>query len=238
MVMAPWDAGRWRRLIDLDRRALRGPGIEPSWTLSNHDVVREATRFGGGTLGRKRAVAAMLLVLGLPGQVFLYQGEELGLEEVYVPEDRRQDPVFLHSGGSQAGRDGCRVPMPWLRGQPNAGFSTAPTWLPEPPGWDRLAVDAQLASSGSVLRHYMRALALRRQLAGRLPDRLEWCSAPDGVLIYRRGPLVVACNFGLRRVEVEIAGQLAITSDPLVRHVSGRLKLPPSSAAWLEASLR
>jgi hypothetical protein len=89
-----------------------------------------------------------------------------------------------------------------------------------------------------VLRHYMRALALRRQLAGRLPDRLEWCSAPDGVLIYRRGPLVVACNFGLRRVEVEIAGQLAITSDPLVRHVSGRLKLPPSSAAWLEASPR
>jgi alpha-glucosidase len=238
MVTAPWDATRWRRLIDTDRRALRGPGIEPSWTLSNHDVIREATRFGGGILGRKRAVAAMLFVLGLPGQVFLYQGEELGLEEAFVPEDRRQDPVFFHSSGRQAGRDGCRVPMPWLRGQPNAGFSTAPTWLPEPEGWDRLAVDAQLASAGSVLHRYMRALSLRRQLAARLPDRLEWCPAPDGVLTFRRGPLFVACNFGARQVELEIGGRLLMAGDRLVRHVSGRLKLPPSSAAWLDASPR
>jgi alpha-glucosidase len=235
MVTAPWDASRWRRLIDVDRRALKGPGTEPSWTLSNHDVVREATRLGGGILGRKRAVAAVLLVLGLPGQVFLYQGEELGLEEAYVPEAQRQDPVFFHSGGRQAGRDGCRVPMPWLRGQPNAGFSTAPTWLPQPPGWDRLAVDAQLASSSSVLRRYMRALSLRRRLAERLPDRLEWCPTPDGVLMFRRGPLAVACNFGPRPVDLEIGAHLLLSSDPLVRHVSGRLKLPPSSAAWLDA---
>src|SRR5260370_6932664 len=173
MLPARGDAARWRRGIDTDRRALKGPGIEPSWTLSNHDVMREATRFGGGILGRKRAVAAMLFVLGLPGQVFLYQGEELGLEEAYVPEDRRQDPVFFHSGGRQAGRDGCRVPMPWLRGQPNAGFSTPPTRLPEPDGWVRLALGAQLASAGSALPPYMRALSLRRPLAARLPDRPE-----------------------------------------------------------------
>src|SRR4029077_3368561 len=122
---------------------------------------------------------------GLPGQVFLYQGEELGLEEAAVPDDQRQDPVFLLSGGRQAGRDGCRVPMPWLRGRPNAGFSPASTWLPEPAGWDRFAVDAQLASSSSPLSHYMRWLALRRRLAGRLPDRLEWGEAPAGVLLYR-----------------------------------------------------
>jgi alpha-glucosidase len=238
MIVAPWDAARWRHLIDVDRDALKNPGMEPSWTLSNHDVVREATRLGGGTLGRKRAVAAMLLVLGLPGQVFLYQGEELGLEEADVPDDQRQDPVFLHSGGRLAGRDGCRIPMPWVRGQPNAGFSSAPTWLPEPPGWDRLAVDAQLASSGSVLRHYMRALRLRRRLARWLPDRLDWCPAPDGVLMYRRGPLLVACNFGARQVELEAGGHLLAASDSLVRHLSGRLKLPPSCAAWLDVSLR
>ena len=239
LIVAPWDAARWKRLIDVDRQALQGSGSEPSWTLSNHDVVREATRFGGGILGRKRALAAMLLVLGLPGQVFLYQGEELGLEEAHVPDDQRQDPVFLHSGGSQAGRDGCRIPMPWLRGRPNAGFSTAPTWLPEPAGWDRFAVDAQLGSSSSVLRHYMRALAVRRRLAGRLPDRLEWCPAPDAVLLYRRGPLVVACNFGLRPVDLELEGRVLVSSDLLVRKgVSGRLKLAPSSAVWLDASTR
>jgi alpha-glucosidase len=238
LITVPWDAARWRRLIDVDRGALKGPGSEPSWTLSNHDVVREVTRFGGGILGRKRALAAMLLVLGLPGQVFLYQGEELGLEEADVPDEQRQDPVFFHSGGSQKGRDGCRVPMPWLRGRPYAGFSTAPTWLPEPAGWDRFAVDAQLASYGSVLRQYMRTLALRRRLATRLADQLEWCPAPDGVLLFRRGALVVACNFGHRPVELEVEGRLVAASDLLVKKVSGRLKLPPSSAAWLDAWIR
>jgi alpha-glucosidase len=238
LVMAPWDASRWRRSIDVARRALKGPGLEASWTISNHDVVREVTRFGGGTLGRKRAVAAMLLLLGLPGQVFLYQGEELGLEEADLPDEQRQDPVFFHSGGHQAGRDGCRVPLPWLRGQPNAGFSTAPPWLPQPAGWDRFAADAQLGSSGSVLRQHMRVLGLRHQLAGRMPDRLEWCPSPKDVLLYRRGPLAVACNFGRRPVDLEVPGRLLAASDPLVRLVSARLALPPSSAAWLDASVR
>src|SRR5260370_1225012 len=117
-------------------------------------------------------------------------------------------PGCSSPGGSrQAGRDGCRVPMPWLGGQPNAGFSTAPTWLPEPEGWDRLAVDAQLASAGSALRRYMRALSLRRQLAARLPDRLEWCPAPDGVLTYRRGPVFLACNFGAPPGELQMRGR-------------------------------
>src|SRR4029077_18461577 len=116
----------------------------------------------------------------------------LGLEQADPPDAERQDPVFSHSGGRQPGRDGSRVPMPWLRGRPNAGFSTAPTWLPEPAGWDRFAVDAQLASSSSPLTHYMRWLAMRRRLTGRLPDRLEWGAAPAGVLLYRRGPLVAA----------------------------------------------
>src|SRR5258708_22371129 len=128
----------------------------------------------------------MLLVLGLPGQVFLYQGEELGLEEAYVPEDRRQDPFFFHSGGRQTGRDGCRVPMPWLRGQPNAGFSTAPTWLPEPEGWDRLAVDAQLASAGSALRRSMPALSRRPPVPAPPPAPLVGCPAPPRVFTHPR----------------------------------------------------
>jgi alpha-glucosidase len=236
MVMARWEAGAWRRVIDVARGALRGPGNEPSWTQSNHDVVRQVTRLGGGDLGRSRARAALLFLLGLPGQVFLYQGEELGLEEVRVPDELRQDPVFLHSGGRQAGRDGCRVPLPWHRGQPNAGFSTAPPWLPVPNGWDRFAVDAQATSRGSMLQHYQRALELRRRLAARLPDQLAWLPASQGALLYRRGPLVVACNFGQRPVSLETPGRLEIASSPTVQLRQGRLRLPASSAAWIVAS--
>ena len=235
-MQVPWDAARWRRSIDIWRRALKPPGTEPSWMLSNHDVVRQVTRFGGGNLGLSRARAALLLVLGLPGQVFMFQGEELGLEEVDVPGEERQDPVFLHSAGRQAGRDGCRVPLPWRRGQPNAGFSSAPPWLPMPDGWDRYAVDAELGSSGSMLQHHRRALALRRRLARQLPVLLEWCPAPPDVVAYRRGRLVVACNFGRRPAALQVGGRLLIASSPLVRHRRGRLTLPPSSAAWLDVS--
>jgi alpha-glucosidase len=234
LIRVPWDASQWRHSIEVDRNALHGPGTNPSWTLSNHDVVRQVTRLGGGHMGRERARAALLLLLGLPGQVFLYQGEELGLEEVTLPDDQRQDPVFLHTQGKNVGRDGCRVPMPWHRGRPNAGFSTASPWLPMPEGWDRYAVDVQLSSRTSMLGFYQRALELRRRLDGRLADRLEWCRAPDGVLMYQRGPLVVACNFRSRPVSLETGGQTVAASNLLTRHRRRRLTLPPNSAVWLD----
>jgi alpha-glucosidase len=234
LIRARWDAYLWRRSIDVDRNALHGPGTDPSWTLSNHDVVRQVTRLGGGYVGRERARAALLLVLGLPGQVFLYQGEELGLEEVVLPDEQRQDPVFFHTGGQQVGRDGCRVPMPWQKGIANAGFSTVAPWLPMPEGWDRYAVDAQLGSLTSMLGFYRQVLVLRRRLTGRLPDGLEWCPAPEGVLMYQRGQLVVACNFNSRPARLELGGRLIATSNVLARHRRGRLTLPPNSAAWLD----
>lgn len=233
LIHLPWNAALWRRSIDVSRAALRGPGAQPTWTLSNHDVVRHVTRLGGGTRGVERARAALLLLLGLPGQVFLYQGEELGLEEVDVPEGRREDPFFLRSGGRLPGRDGCRVPLPWRRGEPNAGFSRADPWLPMPVGWDRLAAGAQAGSASSMLGHYRRALALRRRLAARLGDLLEWQKLPEGVLGYRRGALGVICNFLSRPVEVEAPGNLLIGSLPLVKQSSGRLHLPPNSASWI-----
>jgi alpha-glucosidase len=177
-------------------------------------------------------------MLGLPGQVFLYQGEELGLEEVVLPDDRRQDPVFFHTGGRQPGRDGCRVPLPWRRGEPNAGFSGAAPWLPMPPGWDSLAIDAQDASSDSTLGLYRRALALRRTINRRLPVLMSWCPAPDGVLVYTRGALTVACNFLSRPVDLEVGGRLLLTTEPLTHLRAGRLSLPPNSSAWVDALSR
>jgi alpha-glucosidase len=234
LVRARWSASLWKRSIDVDRRASPGPIAAPSWTQSNHDLVRHVTRLGGGFTGRARARAALLLLLGLPGQVFLYQGEELGLEEVNVPPDQRQDPFYILSGGKEPGRDGCRVPLPWHKGQPNAGFSKAAPWLPMPAGWDRFAVDAQSGSAGSMLVFYQRVLALRRPLSGMLPNQLTWCRAPEGVLVYEHGRLTVAVNFLGRPTELSVRGRLLIASHPLARYRSGRLTLPANSGAWLD----
>lgn len=234
LVRARWSAPLWKRSIEGDRRAAPGPVAAPSWTQSNHDLVRHVTRLGGGFIGRARARAALLLLLGMPGQVFLYQGEELGLEEVNVPPDRRQDPFYIHSGGKEPGRDGCRVPLPWRKGQPNAGFSKAEPWLPMPVGWDRFAVDAESGSAGSMLVFYKRALELRRVLAGMLPNQLRWCRAPEGVLVYEHGRLTVAVNFLPRCMEVKVRGRLLIATHPLARPREGRLSLPANSGAWLD----
>jgi alpha-glucosidase len=215
--------------------ALRGPGVAPSWTLSNHDVVRHVTRLGGGSTGRERARAALLLLLGLPGQVFLYQGEELGLEEVDVPPEARQDPLYIHTEGHHAGRDGCRVPLPWKKGEPNAGFSVADPWLPMPPGWDGFAVDAEDASGTSMLSFYKRALTVRRSLSPWLPAAIGWGPAPGGVLTYRRERLTVACNFLSRPVRIPACGRLVLASAPLAAVRKGRLTLPANSAAWLDS---
>lgn len=235
LIRVRWDSNLWRRSIDIDMQALRGPGVAPSWTLSNHDVVRHVTRLGGGATGRARARAALMLLLGLPGQVFLYQGEELGLEEVDLPPEARQDPLFIHSEGRHLGRDGCRVPLPWKKGEPNAGFSATSPWLPMPPGWDCFAADAEAASGSSMLMFYRRALAVRRRLAPWLSLSISWLPAPDGVLVYKRDRLTVACNFLSRPVSIPAAGRLLLTSEPLASFRDGRLNLPANSAAWLDA---
>jgi alpha-glucosidase len=233
-----WDASLWKHAIDVFRHAVSRSTSLPSWTLSNHDVVRHVTRLGGDGIGRERAKAAALLLFGLPGQCFIYQGDELGLEEAYVPPDQREDPIFIRSHGGRPGRDGCRVPMPWRQHEPNAGFSAARPWLPMPPGWDRNAADAQARSSTSMLSLYRKLLATRRALARRLPATMRWARSPNDCLVYERGALTVACNFSRRSLELELPGRLLLTSVPGVRQAGRaeprRLTLPANSAAWLE----
>ena len=234
MMDRQWEASAWKRRIDVYQRAVsRGTSL-PSWTQSNHDVVRHVTRLGGDGPGRERAKASALLLLGLPGQYFIYQGEELGLEQAFVPPERREDPLYTHTNGQHEGRDGCRVPIPWRQHEPNAGFSTSPPWLPMPPGWEGNAVDAQAHSSTSMLSLYRRILEVRRGLARRLPVRMQWSSGPNDCLIYHRGPLSVACNFGHRPLELDLPGRLLLGSSPGVRRSTTRLLMPPNSAAWLE----
>ena len=235
LIPVRWDAYRWKRWIDVDMHTLHGPGVAPTWNLSNHDVVRHVTRFGGGTVGSLRARAALLLLLGLPGQMLLFQGEELGLEEVDLPPEARQDPVFVHTQGRFVGRDGCRVPLPWKKGEPNAGFSAAPPWLPMPPGWDRLAAAAEEASADSMLGFYKHALAARRRVSPWLPPSITWLPSPPGVLAFERERLTVACNFLARPVRMNVRGGLVVSTAPLATVREGWLSLPPNSAAWADA---
>ena len=137
-LLASWDAAGLRAAIDTSIDALAEVGAPPTWVLSNHDVVRHVTRYGGGALGVRRARAAALLMLALPGGAYVYQGEELGLPEVHdLPDEVRQDPTFLRTGGAERGRDGCRVPIPWSGSASPFGFGPAGRrpWLPQPSTW-------------------------------------------------------------------------------------------------------
>jgi alpha-glucosidase len=246
---AEWDAAGLRQVIDHAIEATAGLGSTPTWVLSNHDVVREATRYGlppgtswralpsGGPpelldaeAGLRRARAAALLMLGLPGSVYLYQGEELGLPEVLdLPVEVLDDPVWERSGRTRRGRDGCRVPIPWDASEPAAGFSSSPPWLPQPETWPRLSVAAQAGDPASPLELYRAALRLRSELAT-LDDELHWLPSEAGCLAYRRGSgLTCVVNFGPGPAPLPEHDEVLLISDQLpAPDILGR-----DTAAWL-----
>jgi alpha-glucosidase len=218
---------------DAIQNSLAATAIEnaiPTWTLSNHDVGREVTRYGGGVIGLHRSRAMAMLMLALPGAVFIYNGEELGLPDVLdLPEEVLQDPTWERSGHTERGRDKCRVPIPWSGEDPPFGFSSsADTWLPMPADWSALTVEKQQADADSTLLFFQRALELRRGRSEFGGTDLDWLTAPRGALIFRRrGGLVCALNAGKRPMALP-NGELILASAPLEAG-----KLPPDSAAWL-----
>ncbi len=221
---------------DAIQNSLTATAIEdavPTWTLSNHDVGREVTRYGGGEIGLRRARAMAMVMLALPGAVFIYNGEELGLPDVLdLPDEVLQDPTWERSGHTERGRDKCRVPIPWSGDTPPFGFSMCTdTWLPMPADWAELTVEKQHADLDSTLWFFRRALELRRERAEFDGTDIEWLTAPRGALIFRRhsGGLVCALNAGKRLMALP-PGELILASAPLIGS-----KLPPDSAAWLIA---
>ena len=189
-LLASWDAAGLRVAIDQSIDALVGVGAPATWVLSNHDVVRHVTRYGGGELGRRRARAAALLMLALPGGAYVYQGEELGLEEILdLPDELREDPTFRRTEGAEKGRDGCRVPLPWSGTEPPFGFGPGPTtWLPQPAAWAELTAERQEGDPASMLSLYQRALDLRRQHPALGDGTMEWLDVGDDALAFRRQP--------------------------------------------------
>jgi alpha-glucosidase len=221
LLLQSWDAASFRAAIEGTLSTLPGNGGVPTWALNNHDVHRMVTRYGlvsadpivtddanarltrrRGTvdvdLGVRRARAATLQVLALPGSVYLYQGEELGLPEVLdLPDDARRDPIWQRSGGVEHGRDGSRVPLPWTPDPPTFGFSAdsyAAPWLPQPDWYGKYAVSLQDADPTSTLAMYRAALSLRRSL---FAGPLEWLDTGRAdVRAFRRGRGLCVANFG------------------------------------------
>jgi alpha-glucosidase len=185
-------------------------------------------------LGMRRARAAAMLVCGLPGSVYIYQGDELGLWEVEdIPAELRQDPTLARSGGADLGRDGSRVPLPWTGTDPAFGFSpTGSSWLPQPAEWRDLAVAAQLPDPGSHLSLYRDALRIRRATLVSLDDALTWLPAPEGVLAFAREPgFSCVVNFSSEPAELPFHRGILLASRELDDG-----KLPPDTAVWLRTN--
>ncbi|MFT3714845.1 MAG: glycoside hydrolase family 13 protein [Gordonia sp. (in: high G+C Gram-positive bacteria)] len=251
LASVDFDPSAIREAIDESIAAVKTVNATPTWTLSNHDVEREVTRYmpaaapDGVTdpdevarfrlgVGMARARAMALVELALPGTVFIYNGAELGLPNVDLPDEVLQDPVWRRSGRTQRGRDGCRVPIPWEGDEPPYGFSTNPkTWLPMPNGWAGLSVEAQLEDLYSTLSLYRQAIELRQTRPEFAGDVAWYDDAPDGCIAFRRtgGPegagLICALNTNDTPVPFP-PGQILLVSLPLVDGM-----LAPNSAAWL-----
>ncbi len=254
LLEANWNAGELLRVITDNLAEAQQHGTSTTWVLSNHDVVRHASRYGlqagdylsstqnaktwlfsNGTspelnrsLGLRRARAATLLMLALPGSAYLYQGEELGLHEVAdLAPDVLQDPAFLRSGGAEKGRDGCRVPLPWTTDGPSFGFSTGAAHLPQPAWFGPLSVEAQEHDSASTLALYRQALSWRRQFHP--AESLEWMPGTNGQVLHfgRPGGWQSVTNFGPRAVPLP-HGTVVVASSPLQEGL-----LPADTTAWI-----
>ncbi|WP_369189160.1 glycoside hydrolase family 13 protein [Streptomyces sp. R08] len=245
---AGWDAEQLREVITGSLATARAAGASATWVLSNHDVVRHASRLmlppgtdpntwllsNGHTppvdtaAGLRRARAATLLMLALPGSSYVYQGEELGLPEVAdLPVEALQDPIWEQQGHTHKGRDGCRVPLPWTTTGPSYGFGAGPAWLPQPASFAAYAVEAQDGTEGSTLELYRTALRLRRKLLD--GEALTWADSPPGVLHFARSD-GWRCVTNLSGVPVALPpGELLLSSEP----AAGERQLAPDTTVWL-----
>ncbi len=254
-LLSPWIAAELQANIEASLEAVEPHRATQTWVLSNHDVIRHASRLGfdpvpgpvqmsgigvgdpqpDAAVGLRRARAATTVMLALPGSSYLYQGEELGLPEATeLPDEARQDPVWEKSGHTARGRDGCRVPMPWQGDAPSYGFGPSQrSWLPQPAAYAALAVDRQSGVEGSTLELYRSLLRLRRE---HRPGRgeLRFVDLGEGVLAFdtttETGP-------SIRVIANVDAGFVALPTGAEVLVASGDLDaaqgIPPDTAVWL-----
>ena len=229
----PWDREKLEAVIDESLNEFGAVGAPSTWVLSNHDVIRHATRMaydkipkqGDGIgpdyeqpnaeVGLRRARAATAFMLGLPGGAYIYQGEELGLPEHTTLEGAyRQDPTYFRTQGKRVGRDGCRVPIPWEADKPAFGFSTAgETWLPQPAAYAAYSRDQQVGVAGSTLELYKQMLKARKELSlGH--GNFEWHapSVSAHSLGFVNSGILVLANFSGPNIKIP-AGEVLLSSQ-------------------------
>ena len=261
-----------RTVIEDSLRNDAAVGAATTWVIENHDVPRAVDRYAHndrhlhpdgeahGTrlenrirntvldeaahrVGVQRARAMLLLMLGLPGSTYIYQGQELALEEVHVADDERQDPAWFRSHGVDGLRDGCRVPLPWTRSGDTFGFSAGKAWLTQPAHWRDLSIEAQTDDPASMLELTRNTLRQRRTEPALGDGDIVWRDdLGDDVIAFERparnggrGVLVV-CNTGAAPVTIAKAGHIMVASRiPLERTASNSLVIPPDTAVWLRA---
>jgi alpha-glucosidase len=226
-------------------------GAPSTWVLSNHDIIRHATRMGGVVgrptasdgigpndpqpdreLGLRRARGATLFTLGLPGSTYLYQGEELGLpEHTTIAPEFRQDPTFFRTGGKRVGRDGCRVPLPWESGVGAAnGFNqSGKAWIPQPEVYAEYSRDQQEGVAGSTLEMYKHALRLRKEL-GLGHGSFDWVPeyTNETTLGYLNQGVLVIHNFGRESIALP-AGEVIASSQN-----GTSVGIEPDQTVWLQ----
>ncbi|MDQ1701371.1 MAG: alpha-glucosidase [Frankiaceae bacterium] len=256
LLSCPWDVAAMHKSIDTTLRFHRPLGAPSTWVLSNHDVTRHVTRYGkedtsfvfadrkhgapyDAEKGMRRARAAALLTTALPGSVYVYQGEELGLDEVENLDDNlRQDPMWFRSGHKDPGRDGCRIPLPWTSDSPSLGFSpadaTGDPWLPQPERWAAVSAEVQSADPESMLSLYRSAIAIRKDQPALLAEEFTWLDCGTDCLSFNRGAeFAFVLNLGPDPVDLPTHEAVLLTSAPLV---DGRLAT--DTAAWLRVAAK
>lgn len=252
LLASMWDAASFREIISDNLELSRSTGSSSTWVMSNHDVIRHATRlaipgygksadgFGDENswyvqnrlnpgldleVGLSRAKAATLLILALPGSTYIYQGEELGLHEVLdIPSESMQDPQWHRGEGKLKSRDGCRVPLPWTSQGSSFGFGAGGSHLPQPAWFSELSVESQ-QQGDTTLNLYRRAINLRKKMLK--SEDINWLKSEPGTISFERDGLICITNFGEEEISLP-AANLLISSAPLSEG-----KLPANATAWL-----
>ena len=233
LLDAPFNAEHLYDVMNRSIDLMKTVDALPTWALSNHDSPRVASR-----VGEQQSRALALFVFALPGSTYVYAGQELGLPDGVIPDESRQDPIYIRTNGAQKGRDGARVPLPWDGDKAPFGFTSATPWLPMQDSWKELTVDKQSADPKSSLNLYRSALNLRAEHLINSGE-IQWVETPhhgiksSSLLGFRRGQVSVYMNLGNSPVDVEISGKVLIVSAGIPDGRDGKITIPPVSTIWV-----